>query len=219
MVDIGEIHCHSGHLNHSFKRETGERSSSLVMSSSTSKPEFPEGETDRALGELTRYWLKAQPSIAAFISASVWDVQDGEDLVQQVAEICAKKFAKYDRQRSFLSWALGIARNELLLYYRKQEKSKVVLSPATLELVSEELSSREPELDDRFAALRECIKKVVGRPRQMLEMRYYRDMKPDEISRRLGLSPAAVRVSLCRVRQDLGGCIRRQLRRQEYSHE
>ena len=189
------------------------------MSESDSNLGEAHRDPESPLGELTRYWLKAQPSIAAFVSASVWNVQDAEDLVQQVAEVCAKKFTKYDQKRSFLSWALGIARNELRLYYRKKDNSKMVFSPATLELISDEITSQEPELDDRFAALRECVKKVAGRPRQLLEMRYYRDMKLDEISQRLGLSSAAVRVSLCRIRQDLGGCIKRRLRRQEYTHE
>lgn len=189
------------------------------MNESESNPDQSEIGAESSLSELTRLWLKAQPSISAFISASVWDVHDAEDLVQKVAEVCATKIAKYDQNRSFLSWALGIARNELLLYYRKKDKSKVMLSPTTLELVSEEISAREGDLEDRFSALRECIKKVVGRPRQLLEMRYYRDMRPDEISERLGLSSAAVRVSLCRTRQELGGCIKRHMRREGYSHE
>ena len=172
-------------------------------------------DEDPQLSDLTKYWLRAQPSVAAYVSASVWSYQDAEDIVQQVAQVCAAKITQFDTNRSFLSWALGIARNEVLRYYRKQDTSREVLSPTALEMVATELSSRESELEDRFAALRECLAKVVGRPKQLLEMRYHREMRPDEIANRLGLTAVAVRVALCRVRQDLGSCISRRLRRQQ----
>ncbi len=70
--------------------------------------------------ELARLWVQSQSVISAYITANVLDVQHAEDLVQEVAQVVAEKFDTFDRSRSFISWALGIARNRVLKYYRSR---------------------------------------------------------------------------------------------------
>jgi RNA polymerase sigma-70 factor (ECF subfamily) len=174
------------------------------------------GTPANTLTDLTRYWLRAQPPVAAYVSAAVWNAHDAEDVVQQVAEVCAVRFAEFDHSRSFLRWALGIARFEVLRYYRKhQQTSRAELRGETLDLIAAEMAGRETELEDRYEALKECMQKIVGRSKQMLEMRYYRDLKDEEIASRIGLTTGAVRVALFRVRQELGNCIRRRIMLEE----
>ena len=73
--------------------------------------------------ELARLWVQSQSVISAYITANVLDVQHAEDLVQEVAQVVAEKFDTFDRERSFISWALGIARNRVLKYYRSRSRS------------------------------------------------------------------------------------------------
>ncbi|MEM6799426.1 MAG: sigma-70 family RNA polymerase sigma factor [Planctomycetota bacterium] len=188
------------------------------MDTDTDKPVGkPDGSDDSArdqFGELTRLWIRAQPSVAAYVAGMVWDSQDAEDVVQQVAEVCAKKFGSFDPSRPFLRWALGIARNEVLRYYQTN-KRRAMFQSSTLDAVAAELASREPELDARLDALRECLQKISGRPRQLLDMRYYRDQKAAQIAERLGLTAGAVRIALARVRKSLADCVALRLRGEE----
>jgi RNA polymerase sigma-70 factor, ECF subfamily len=64
--------------------------------------------------ELAGYWVQSQSAVSAYIAANVVDLHHVEDLVQEVAQVCAEKFATFDRERSFVSWVLGIARHRLL---------------------------------------------------------------------------------------------------------
>ncbi len=73
--------------------------------------------------ELARLWVQSQSVISAYITANVIDAHHAEDLVQEVAQVVAEKFMTFDRSRSFLSWALGIARNRVLKYYRSRERT------------------------------------------------------------------------------------------------
>lgn len=58
---------------------------------------------------LARSWVRAQPSVLAFLVASTPQLSDAEDLLQEVAAQAARQFDKYDPDRPFLPWALGIA--------------------------------------------------------------------------------------------------------------
>jgi RNA polymerase sigma-70 factor (ECF subfamily) len=69
---------------------------------------------------LTRLWLKAEPSVQAFVFAAVNDVNDEEDVVQQVALTVARRFDEYDGMRPFIAWALWLAKSRIADHYRKQ---------------------------------------------------------------------------------------------------
>ncbi len=159
--------------------------------------------------------MQAQPVIGAFINGMVRQRQDVEDLVQIVAETCARKFSDFDvhgDQRSFRSWALTIARFEVLRYYKRHEREAIGFRPELLSSIALEFERRPESPDDRLAALRICIERLTDRNRQLIEFRYYRGLNADQIADRLALSAGAVRSALCRSRRALADCIRSQIK-------
>src|SRR5262245_2853494 len=161
--------------------------------------------------DLARLWVQSQPAVSAYIAASVYDIHHAEDLVQEVAQVVAEKFADYDRELSFTSWALGIARHRLLKYYRSRARDRLVLSEAALSRLGESLERVEHEAEDRRAALRKCLERVTGRRREVLEMRYSANARVADIASHFGMSPDGVSVMLHRIRAVLFGCIQQQL--------
>ena len=161
--------------------------------------------------DLARLWVQSQPAISAYLMASVYDVHHAEDLVQEVAQVVAEKFADYDRNLSFTSWALGIARNRLLKYYRSRARDRLVLSEPALQRLGESLERVEHEAEDRRAALKTCLERITGRRREVLEMRYSANARVADIARHFGMSPDGVSVMLHRIRAVLFGCIEQQL--------
>lgn len=168
-----------------------------------------------AMRELARLWVQSQAVISAYLTANVLDVHHAEDLVQDVAQIIAEKFSEYDRSRSFTSWALGIARNRLLKYYRSRARDRLVLSETALVMLAGALERVEVEAEERREALRTCLQQVEGRRRTVLQMRYEQNTKVAVIAERLNMSPDGVSVMLHRVRTVLLECIRRHLARME----
>jgi RNA polymerase sigma-70 factor, ECF subfamily len=161
--------------------------------------------------ELARLWIQSQSAISAYLTANVIDAHHAEDLVQEVAQVVAEKFVEYDRERSFTSWALGIARNRLLKYYRTKSRDRLVLSEAALTQLGTALERVEHEAEDRRIALRTCLERIEGRRRRVLEMRYGENAKVTDIAQQLGMSSDGVSVMLHRIRSVLYGCIQKQL--------
>jgi len=164
-----------------------------------------------SMRELARLWVRSQSAISAYLTANVIDVHHAEDLVQEVAQVVAEKFAEYDRERSFTSWALGIARNRLLKYYRSRARDRLVLSEIALAKLGSAFERVEHEAEDRRAALRACLERIQGRRRQVLEMRYGENAKVADIATHFGMSPDGVSVMLHRIRAVLYRCIRHRL--------
>jgi RNA polymerase sigma-70 factor (ECF subfamily) len=164
-----------------------------------------------ALRELARLWVQSQSVISAYITANVIDMHHSEDIVQEVAQVVAEKFATFDRSRSFISWALGIARNRVLKYYRSRARDRLILSEAALVKLEDALGSVELEVEPRRSALRQCLEKIHGRRREVLDLRYSENAKVADIAQRFGMSSDGVFVMLHRVRSMLFACIHQQL--------
>jgi RNA polymerase sigma-70 factor, ECF subfamily len=178
----------------------------------------PEGQDSSfhvaSMRELAGMWVQYQSAIAAYITANVADMHHAEDLVQEVAQVVAEKFSTYDRERSFLSWALGIARNRLLKYYRTKARDRLVLSEAALTRLGTALERVEGETEDRREALKECLQEIQGRRREVLELRYRHNARVTAIASQFGMSTSAVSVMLYRIRAALFSCVQRKLARQ-----
>jgi RNA polymerase sigma-70 factor (ECF subfamily) len=164
-----------------------------------------------AVRELARLWVQSQSVISAYITANVLDVHHAEDLVQEVAQVVAEKFGTFDRSRSFVSWALGIARNRVLKYYRSRARDRLVLSETALTKLEQAFENVGHEAEDRRAALKICLERIQGRRREVLEMRYSQNEKVADIAHRFSMSTDGVFVMLHRIRTVLYGCIHRQL--------
>ena len=169
------------------------------------------GQHVESMRELARYWVQSQSAISAYITANVVDAHHAEDLVQEVAQVVAEKFEEFDRERSFISWALGIARNRLLKYYRTRARDRLVLSEAALARLAEGLERVEHEAEDRREALKVCLQLIEGRRREVLNLRYNENSSVIDIAARCAMSPSGVSVMLHRVRAALFECVRRQL--------
>jgi RNA polymerase sigma-70 factor (ECF subfamily) len=161
--------------------------------------------------ELASLWVKAQPAIAAYLSAFVRDYHHLQDLLQEVAEAAATHFHKYDRQRSFLAWTLGIARRRVMRYYRTQHRERHVFSHEATKVIADAVERVEPELEARRAALKKCLDNLEGQRHRVLILRYELGYSPHEIAELLGLTSTAVRSMLHRIRRSLAACVSKQL--------
>jgi RNA polymerase sigma-70 factor (ECF subfamily) len=167
--------------------------------------EPPQKRNDvRRMAEL---WPASQPVITAFILGHVRDFHDAEDLLQETAVTVADKFEEYDPARPFVPWVLGIARLKILAYYRKSQRFSTLVADDVLARTAKAFSERTDMLESLRRALDHCLKKLPERARRLLELRHVREMKPRDIARYLGHSPAATRAALYRVRLALARCI------------
>src|SRR5438128_1215121 len=93
---------------------------------------------------LASLWERARPAVFAYLTASVYDFHRAEDLLQEVAVAIASQFHSYDRSRPFLAWAMGIARNRTLLYFREQARDRRHFSEQTLRVLDAAAQQLDP---------------------------------------------------------------------------
>jgi len=165
---------------------------------------------DQARTELlATEWTKAQRPVASYINAVLRDFHQTEEVLQRVAVAVVRKFDQYDADRPFVPWAIGIARFEVLNYRRELATDKHVFGDALLDRITAGYQ-RMAEAGEPYApgeTLSECIRKVRGRARKALSLRYVEGKDATQIARDLHTSSGAVRMLLMRTRETLRRCI------------
>src|SRR5215469_2273201 len=120
-----------------------------------------------AFAELLR---QAQTRLYGYIHSLVRDLNDADDLFQQTTLILWKKFAEFERGRSFFSWACGVARLEVANFLRSRGRQRLYFSDdLNLLLAEAQEAMTDPELDDRRDALAGCVAKLRERDRELLD--------------------------------------------------
>jgi RNA polymerase sigma-70 factor (ECF subfamily) len=170
------------------------------------------GDFDKHISEeIAVLWTGVQPAVVAFISSIVPNFQDADDILQQVAVAVINNFDKYDKERPFVAWTIGIAKNEVLMHRRKNSRNKLIFSTQAIQTIAEVYEKESHKLGEMKNALDVCIKKLKGRAKRILEMRYVSELPIPRIAQKLGMTPNAVYTTFHRIRLALRDCIDRQL--------
>lgn len=162
----------------------------------------------------TQLWMEAQPAVAAYLTAVGAGAGGAgpDDLLQEIALAIFERFDSFDPRRPFTAWALGVARNKLLMRWRAEGRSPVVArDPEFLEALGRVAAELSDLPDPRQQAMRECVGQLEGRSWELIRMRYDAGLTPRQIGEQLKLTATHVRVVLTRVRAALRDCIKRRV--------
>jgi RNA polymerase sigma-70 factor (ECF subfamily) len=161
---------------------------------------------------LAAKWEKSRAAVFALLLARIGSIHDAEDVLQEVAVSIARDYDRYDPERPFVAWALGIARNQALMFLRKQSRDRLCFGEDMMRVVESHLEETPSKaLDNQREALHQCMASLSPDLRQLLRMRYSGDHDLEFISGQLGKSIAGIKGQLYRVRRILADCIKRRL--------
>lgn len=169
-------------------------------------PEHSPQNQDEQPG-LALLWVQSQPAVSAFIRSSVRDGHAADDLLQQVAVITTREFESYDHSRPFTNWAIGIAKMQVLSYFRDQGRDRLHFDDDLLGVIADAHAEMKVKSGPRLDALESCLERVHAKSRQLIEMRYLRNLSLQQISNQSELTVNAVRSALHRIRNALARCI------------
>jgi RNA polymerase sigma-70 factor, ECF subfamily len=165
----------------------------------------------RALLEQNRGWLQS------WFLAATGDPGLAEDLVQDVFAEAIRSAERFDPARSMGAWLRGIARNLLLMNHRDSKRRLLSLDPAVLGRLDaaaarvEALHAVPDYADVRRTILRDCMKSLPERSRQVLDLKYREGRDSRTISKTTGLQVGAVDMLLSRIRRALQECAARKM--------
>jgi RNA polymerase sigma-70 factor (ECF subfamily) len=158
-----------------------------------------------------RLWTRAQSPVSGYIRSLVPDPHLADDVLQDVAVTCMRKIEEYDTSRSFRAWCMGIARIQVLRYRREGARYRLLAHEDVLEAVAEVQEELSDEMKVRTNALRQCLKEIPAKTRQMLDLQYAGKHSHASIAGFLQVKTGSVKVMLSRARASLRECIEQRL--------
>ena len=121
--------------------------------------------------------------------------EDADDLVQNVFLKAWNGLDNFKQQSKLSTWLYRIAINEALDFLRKQKNALALQSPADPTLTQELLADDYFDGDETQARFQEAIASLPDVQRTVFNLRYFDEMKYEEISVILSTSVGALKAS------------------------
>jgi RNA polymerase sigma-70 factor (ECF subfamily) len=160
-------------------------------------------------------FLRGEKEIFRYVAALIPNVADAQDVVQQTALALWRKFDLYDSAQPFTPWACRFALLEAQEFLRKQQRWRAFVEGGLAEELARRRQELDPEFGRRFHHLEECVRKLPGYQRDLIEGYYYRRAAVDELAAVVGRSVEAVYKSLQRIRRTLLECVTQAMQAEE----
>lgn len=161
--------------------------------------------------EFIQLLVSHQAQLRGLIMAGLGRHADAQDVLQKTNLALWKKAAEFDRSRSFLAWAIGVARFEILAWIRDRQRDRHVFNSEVAEVLVAVAQEQLEETPPQQIALRACLQDLPQPQRELLQLKYVRNRSIEEISAAIGRSRDGVKSLLLRVRKGLAACIERRL--------
>jgi len=139
---------------------------------------------------------KYQQKIYWHVRRMVIDHDDADDLVQDVFIKVWKNLEGFRSDAQLYTWMYRIATNECITFLnKKKQKNNISLDEVSYELADTLASSSYFDGDKAQMKLQQALLTLPDKQRLVFNMKYYDDMKYEEISDVLGTSVGALKAS------------------------
>lgn len=146
-----------------------------------------------AFNQLVR---KYQQKVYWHIRKMVIDHDDADDLTQEVFVKVWKNLDNFRQDSQLYTWIYRIATNECLSFLSsKRRKFFLPINDVTAELMEKVESSPDLAGDEVEQKLQKAILRLPEKQRLVFNMKYYDEMKYEEMSEILGTSVGALKAS------------------------
>jgi RNA polymerase sigma-70 factor (ECF subfamily) len=154
---------------------------------------------------------ESQTALRAYCEASLGHCEEAKDAWQRTNVVLWQKSGEWNPQTRFLSWALAVARYEVLAVIRDRQRERLMFDDDVALLMADASVKHAEAHDVRSEALARCLEKLQPRHREVLTAHYVFGHAQSAIAEAQGMGLSAVKVLLLRLRRSLAECIARQL--------
>lgn len=167
-----------------------------------------------------KLFMQHAAPLRGFILGLLGNREEANDVFQEAFLAATRSADTFRPEGNFLAWARGIARNKVLEHFRKSRRLPQLFDEQLLGLLADSAGQQDDLLEERRAALADCVERLAPRARQILDLRYAdQPVAPPGIAERLGWTVNAVHVALTRARKFLQECTRRRLAEEDADNE
>jgi len=151
--------------------------------------------------------MPAQKKLLAYISYHVPNKNDADDIFQETAASMLSKFSDYQEGTDFLRWAITIAKYKILSFRRNNSRIRVFFDQADMDNFQGEIMSKIDSLEEEAEFLKECLKKLSDKQKELLGYRYGNNMTYRQIAGHNNISMQSVHRAIARIHAILLRCI------------
>lgn len=135
-----------------------------------------------------------------------------DDLAQETFLVAHRKWEELDDPENAGAWLRQIARNLVMNELTKTGRRQRLLDEKVTGLLIESHATDPApgvieDVEIRHGALRECLEKLPGNVRRIIDARYFSDRNAADIGEEMSMNPAAVRKALFLARKTLANCL------------
>jgi len=157
--------------------------------------------------EFLEVFTSAQLRIMTYIWSMIQDQNARQDVYQETTLALWKSFHTYRPDQEFQSWALGVARHQVLRYWRMRDRDRLVFGEPLLAELAQEGVEMVNEYESRQAALNHCLQRLPARQRDLVRQFYGEGKSASDVAEQWGRSVHAVYKSLKLLRKTLLKCV------------
>jgi len=150
--------------------------------------------------------------VRGYFRARIRDWTAADDLAQDVFVTAFRGIRKFRGDSSVATWLRGIALNHLRNFIRKRRETCIGGSEELQVLLDGRGGDAEPvDGGGALEALRECLTRIEGPARELLQQRYVVGRTVRELAADSGRGYSALTMQLHRLRESLAECVKRKL--------
>ncbi len=160
--------------------------------------------------DFTRLVTEQHQQLRSFVRSLGVDPDWVDDIAQETFLVAWRERDSFDQQLDYGKWLRGIARNLIRNEVRKQERHRRLLHKGLTELLLSAADANpvpESWATAHISTLRDCVEKLAPKSRKLVAGRYGDGWKAPDLADHFGMTPAAVRKALARIRKQLKACI------------
>ena len=161
--------------------------------------------------QFLRHLFANQKRIYAFIAMLVTGATDVEDIMQETLLTMWRKFDTFEPETDFAGWGICIARYKVMEFRRKSWHRYIQFSDEAFDKILSQTYKVIDGMDDRIQALQNCLTKLGQRERQLIRMRYEKDITTRTLAQHIGEPVDRIYKVMGRIHESLQECVRRTL--------
>ena len=153
-------------------------------------------------------WLN-HGRLFGFVRAMIFSANDAQDVYQETLMALWRQWEMFDSDRDFGAWAIGIARNKVLDYYKKSKHNSHRLDDSIVQQLATPQEPKETAkyLEARRDALAACIEVLADRHKELLRRCYDGQEAVPDVAKSLNRTTGSIYSSLRHIRLRLLKCV------------
>ena len=155
------------------------------------------------LEQFTKQWSSSERVIRLYLNSAIYNRADAQDVLQRVALCAYQKYDEYDASQSFQGWLFGIAKFEVLGYFRNLGRNPEVIDSEISERLADNMEDQSEAIsredDERREKLEQLLTQLPEKAQELVRLRFFENREYDEIASLLNTNEGAVRTALSRI--------------------